>query len=93
MCQKKKDMNIWIEYFVAQNPNVSLTVGTKKIYPYILRMRLQHSTDGSLGPHRCHSISDLNSEWLESANYTGTPGEVAIAFRVGSESKVLESPN
>ena len=63
------------------------------IYPYILRMRLQHSTDGCLGPRKWYSISDLNSEWLESANYTGTPGEVAIAFRVGSESKVLELPN
>ena len=95
VCQKKKDMNIWIEHLVAQNTNTALTASTKKqkIHPYILRLRLQNSTNGSLEPRKWHSISDLNSDWLKRASYTGTPGEVAFTFHVASETKILESPN
>jgi hypothetical protein len=95
VCQKKKDMNIWIEHLVAQNTNTALTASTKKqkIHPYILRLRLQNSTNGSLEPRKWHSISDLNSDWLKRASYTGTPGEVAFTFHVASETKMLESPN
>lgn len=88
-------MHIWIEHFEAQNTDRTLTDKDKKqkIHPYILRMRLQKSTCGYLGPKKWHSISDLDSNWLKRASYTGAPGEVALTFRLDSDIKTLESPN
>ena len=82
MCQKKKDMHIWIEHIKAHNPELQAAEGARKqkIYPYIARMRLQGSSNSCLPCGKRLSISELDSNWLKRSSYTGTPGEVALTF-------------
>ena len=96
VCQKTKDMHIWIEHFEAQNTELALTENNKKQklhHPYIMRMRLQTATKGYLGPKKWRSVDELNSDWLKRASFVGAPGEVAATFRLDHKKTTEEAPN
>ena len=81
VCQRKKDMHIWIEHLQSQNAELFVGNKNQKIQPYIARMRLQSSANTWM-TGKCLFLSDLDSTWLKRA--TGAPGEIALTFQFSS---------
>lgn len=99
VCQRKKDMRIWMEQLQAQNTELMREKSKPhKTAPYITRMRLQHNLANSTNPSddeplkKWPSISQLDSNWLN-GSYTGCPGEIALEFFVRCSNPNTTKPN
>ena len=77
-------MHIWIEQLQSQNTELVTDNKRHKVQPYIARLRLLSPPHDSPMSKKWLSVSELDSNWLKRASFTGSPGEIALAFRPGS---------